>query len=350
MSRIFAAGSFGGPAAFSFADRQQPSPVVIWERMIIFLYGADGYRSRRKLNEIVANFREREDKAGFNTAVFEAAKADIGDIQQGLFSPAFLGNKRLVIINGLLSLKPDAQKPFEDLIKQLPVSTTAVFYETSDAKALEKSPLFPLLATGKFHWEFNPMNHGQMAGWIMAEAGERGVLIEPAAVEALAEAVGSDSARASNEVAKLAAFAGARKNIRAQDVADLVTGETQEDMFGFLDAVANKQAKNAAAMLERQIDAGIEPMQMLAMLARTVRILIQAKDLLDRGLPQNEAIKELGIHPFAGRKALSQARNFPMETLLAFHASLLDADRRVKTGQTPTPRLVLDLLVAKMVA
>jgi DNA polymerase III subunit delta len=317
--------------------------------MIIFLHGADTHRSRRKLDEITANFREREDKAGFNTAVFEGAKSDIGDIQQALFVPAFLGNKRMVVIVGLLAMKRDSQKPFEELIGKLPASPTAVFYETAEAKVLEKSPLFPLLSESKFHWEFGAMNVSQMTGWILAEAQEKKADIEPAAADALAEAVNGDSGRAGNELAKLIAYAGGKRKIKEEDVAALVTGNTQEDMFGFLDAVANKMPEKAAAMLERQIDAGIEPMQMLAMLARTVRLLIQARDMLDRGLPQNEAVKELGIHPFAARKTLAQARNFSMDVLKSLHASLLESDRKVKTGQAPSPRLVLDLLVARTV-
>jgi len=317
--------------------------------MIIFLYGTDTYRSRRKLNEIVANFRGREDKSGMNTTTLEASKVDIGEIQQALFSPAFLGNKRLVVINGLLALKRDEQKPFVDLIGKLPDSTTAVFYEAGDAKSLEKSPLLPLLTAGKFHWEFSSMNMGAMAAWISAEATKFGVSLTPEALSTIADAIGDDSARAANEIAKLAAFVGDKKLIEAKDVVELVVGETHEDMFGFLDAVALKQTKRAAAMLEKQINAGIEPMQMLAMLARTVRLLIQARDLLDRGVPQNEAVRELGVHPFAARKSLDQARNFNMSFLAGLHTALLEADRKVKTGLTPTPRLVLDLFVAKAV-
>jgi len=317
--------------------------------MIIFLYGADTFRSRRKLNEIVANFRAREDKSGMNTATLEAAKADIGEIQQALFSPAFLGNKRLVVVNGLLALKRDEQKAFIDLIGKLPDSTTAVFYETDDAKSLEKSPLLPLLTAGKFHWEFAPMNAAAMSAWIKAEAADRGISFGSQALAALAEAVAGDSAKAANETNKLIAYVGEKKTIALSDVAALVVGETHEDMFGFLDAVAAKQTQRAAAMLEKQIEAGLEPMQMLAMLARTVRLLVQARDLLDRGAPQNEAVRELGVHPFAARKSLDQARSFEMGFLQALHAALLEADRKVKTGQTPTPRLVLDLFVAKAV-
>lgn len=317
--------------------------------MIIFLYGADTFRSRRKLDEIVATFRAREDKAGFNTATFDAGKAEIGEIQQALFAPAFLGNKRLVVVNGLLGLKRDEQKPFVDLVDRLPDSTTAVFYESGEPKLMEKSPLYPLLTAGKFHWEFAAMSAGQMAGWLMAEAQAVDVTIEGAALTALVETVAGDSARGFNELAKLTAYVGDKKKITLADVALQVTGETAEDMFGFLDAVANKQTKNAAVMLERQIAAGIEPMQMLAMLARTVRLLLQAKDMLERGLPQNEAIKELGIHPFAGRKALTQANQFEMMVLRGLHAALLEADRNVKTGRVASPRLALDLVVAKFV-
>lgn len=317
--------------------------------MIIFLYGTDTLRSRRKLDEIVANFRSREDKSGLNTAIFEAAKSDIGDIQQALFAPAFLGNKRLVVMNGLLAMKRDDQKPFVDLIGKLPDSTTAVFYETGDAKSLEKSPLLPLLTAGKFHWEFSPMNAGQMADWISAEAGKSGVSFAPQALAALVEAVAGDSARAASETAKLIAYVGTKKKIELVDVAELTVGETREDMFGFLDAVANKHSKNAAAMLERQIAAGIEPMQMLSMLSRTSRLLLSARDLIDRGIPQNEAVKELAIHPFAARKALAQANGFEMGFLRSLHAALLEADRNVKTGRVPSPRLALDLIVARIV-
>lgn len=317
--------------------------------MIIFLYGTDSFRAKRKLDELVGNFRAREDKSGMNTSVLEAAKTDIGEMQQALFAPAFLGNKRLVVIKGLLALKKDEQKPFVDLVEKLPESTVAVFFETEEVAKLEKSPLYPLLTKGKFHWEFAPMSAMEMAGWINAEAERVGASFSPEALAALTEAVGADTARAATEAAKLIAHAGAAKRVEAADVATLTIGETQEDMFGFLDAVANKQTKNAAVMLEKQIAAGIEPMQMLAMLARTVRLLIQARDMVDRGLPQNEAVRELGIHPFAARKSLTQAHNFNMDFLRGLHAALLEADRKVKTGGVSSPRLALDLFVAKAV-
>jgi DNA polymerase-3 subunit delta len=317
--------------------------------MIIFLYGTDTFRSKRKLDEIASSFREREDASGLNTVTLDAAKAEPAEIHQALFAPAFLGNKRLAVIKGMLALKREEQKPFLELVAKLPASTTAVFYEAADAKACDKSPLYPLLVEGKYHWEFAPLSGRELESWLAAEANAHAVTFEPHALSAFIEAVRSDSARAANEIAKLAAYVGGRQIIEVQDVALMVTGEVQEDMFGFLDAVANRDSKRAAVMLEQQIMAGTEPMQLLAMLARTVRILIQARDLLDRRYPQPEAIRELGIHPFAARKALAQAQSFETQTLRQLHAALLDTDRRIKTGSASSPRVVLDLMVAKAV-
>jgi DNA polymerase-3 subunit delta len=314
--------------------------------MVIFLYGIDNFRSRRKLNELVANFREREDKSGMNTAFFEASAA-LGDVQQALFSPAFLGNKRLVVLSGFLGLKREEQLPYLALLEKIPESTTAVFYEILPEEKLEKSPLFSLLTSGKFHWEFAPLTAVEMSNWLTAEAKACGASFELPALSLLAEAVGGDTAKAAAETAKLSAYAGSDKIIKAADVALMVTAGTEDDMFGFLDAVASGQSKKAVTILEKQIDFGSEPMQILSMLARTVRLLIQARDLMDNNVPQNIAVKELGVHPFAARKTLTQAAGLKMVFLRGLHQALVETDKKIKSGFAGSARVALDLFVAK---
>jgi len=345
--------------------------------MILFLYGTDSVRSKRKLDEIVAKFKLDHDPGGMNLATVDASKAELGDVQQALFASPFLSTRRMVIVSNLLTLKKDEQQPVVELVEKLPASTVAVFYERAEEAACKKSPLWKKLTEGKYHWEFAPLSGAQLSAWYQKEAQSRGVSLAPMAVSALMAAVGPDLARAENEIAKLAAYVGARPSlspsptgreiipplpsgervggeglqlITPEIVSLLVTGEVQENMFGFLDAVAAKQPAQAAKLLEEQIAAGTESMQLLAMIARTVRLLIQSKDLLDRHVPEADAVRELGVHPFAARKSLQQARRFDMPTLLSLHARLLDADRKIKTGLSPSPRVMLDLLVAKTVA
>ncbi len=331
--------------------------------MILFLYGTDTLRSKRKLDEIVVKFKGEHDPGGMNIAVLEARGAAIGDIQQALYAPPFLATRRMVILKGALEQKKDEQEPLINLLEQLPSSTVAVLYETADETACKKSPLWKKLTTGKFHWEFAPLVGAQLSAWLQKEAQQNSISLTPGAVAALIGTVGSDLARASNEIAKLAAYVGTppslngeraggegKKLVTPEDVAQLVTGEATNNIFGFLDAVAAKQPSQAARLLENQIAAGTEPMQLLAMMARTVRLLLQSKDMLLRGMNEPEAANQLGIHPFAAKKAVAQSRKFEMNALLNLHTRLLDADRKIKTGLSPTPRVMLDLLVAKAVA
>lgn len=316
--------------------------------MIIFLYGKDAFRSRKKLNEIVDNFRNREDKTGFNTAILEAGKTSLEEISRAMLSSAFLGNKRMVVISGMLGRGKDEQEQMVYILGKMPSSTTAVFYETIDAAACKKSLLYPLLITDKYHWEFSPLTELETSAFILSEAKRLNADFSAPAVAALAQIVKNDSARTYNEVAKLAAYATGRR-IEANDVYEMVLGEPEEDMFGFLDAVATKNSSCAAELLENQINAGVEPMQILAMLARSVRLLIQAKDCLERGLGTDAATNEIGAHPFAVKKSLAQARGFEMSILKNLHFALLDADRKIKSGLVPTPRVALDLIVARAV-
>jgi DNA polymerase III subunit delta len=316
--------------------------------MIIFLFGKDAFRSRKKLNEIVENFRAREDKAGYNTAILDAAKTGMEELSRAMLSSAFLANKRMVVINGMLSRGKDEQEQVVYILGKMPAATTAVFYETLDEAACKKSPLYPLLITDKYHWEFSPLTEAETIAFVSAEAKRLCANFSAPAIATLARLVKNDSARAANETAKLAAHAAGRR-VEVNDVYEMVLGEPEEDMFGFLDAVAAKNATRAAAMLENQINAGVEPMQILAMLARSVRLLIQAKDCLERGLQTDQAISEIGAHPFAVKKSLAQARGFEMNVLKNLHAALLDADRKIKTGLVPTPRVALDLIVARAV-
>jgi len=315
--------------------------------MILFLYGSDSFRSKRKLDEIVAKFRLEHDRSGMNTVSLDAGTVERGDLQSALAAAPFLGSRRMVIIRGALALKKADQEAIVPLIAGLPESTAAVFREREEAVACKKSPLWDALTAGKFHWEFAPLGGAKLAAWVAGEAQTRGLTFEQDALDAFREAVGSDSARAANELDKIAAYLGDRKRILRSDVAELVAGEAREDLFGFLDAVAAKQAGRAATLLETQIAAGTEPLQLIAMLARSVRLLLMGRDLLDRGVPQDAAIATLGVHPFAARKSIAQARSFDLPTLRALHAAVMRAERGIKTGAVPSPRVALDLLVAK---
>ena len=73
--------------------------------------------------------------------------------------------------------------------------------------------------------------------------------------------------------------------------------------------------------------------------------MIQTKDLFERGITNHREIaKQIGQHPFAVQKALTQSKSFTIEKLKSIYNQLLEADNKVKTSQAELDTL-LNLLI-----
>jgi DNA polymerase-3 subunit delta len=92
------------------------------------------------------------------------------------------------------------------------------------------------------------------------------------------------------------------------------------------------------------LDAGEHPLALLGMIVRQFRILIQVKELTERGLSQQEMATRLRLHHFVVKKTMRQAMNFSMDQLEAIYGRLLETDVAIKTGQMDE-MLALDMLV-----
>lgn len=302
--------------------------------MIIFVYGPDTFRSRAKLRELVEAFQKKYDPSGMNIARFDGKTAEIGDIMSATTASPFLSERRLVVVEG----------PFDahDLLVRVPESTILILWD-------EKAP------TGKHgkdivQYKFDALAGPALTAWVNDEFKKAGVSVEPRATDALVAAVGSDLWRLSVEIAKLAAHAGPSGSVLARDVELLVSSSVESNIFGLTDALADRNAAGAFSLLERELDAGTHELQIMTMLTRQVRLLLQTHALLEehpRATAETVA-KSLGMHPFVARKTLGQVRRFDRPTLERAYDHLFHLDWHLKTGRA-SPRVALDLFVASFV-
>lgn len=69
--------------------------------MIIYLFGPDTFRSRRKLNQIKQKFINEIDKSSLNVELLNGQALDVAEFEKAIFTPPFLAKKRMVIIEDL---------------------------------------------------------------------------------------------------------------------------------------------------------------------------------------------------------------------------------------------------------
>jgi DNA polymerase-3 subunit delta len=112
-----------------------------------------------------------------------------------------------------------------------------------------------------------------IAGPLMAEHKKR---LSPAAWLALERKTGLDIRQATAAIEKLIAYTGDRQNIEASDVDDII-GKTKEDrLFDLTTALASKNLNDCLLSLRDLLDQGEQPLLILSMIGREIRLLLHA--------------------------------------------------------------------------
>jgi DNA polymerase-3 subunit delta len=317
--------------------------------MILTLFGADTYRSKRKLEEIRARFLSEIDVSGLNLNEFEASEAEESEIKSAIFSAPFLSKKRLVIVKNIFSAakKSAARQGLMEMMKDAPEETILVVYETADREKLSKTKQFATLSNPKFYPEFTPLSGKTLERWIVEEATRRGFSFADDGFRAYATHCGTDLWKIANELDALDAYAksyGAA--IGATAVGLLADVRVEAGLFDFLDAVGAKNPKSATAILESLLDQGESEVLLITRLQQHFRNLLLCHEFLEYGMTSKEQIsRELGVHPFATTKLMSQARRFDGRELRRAYEWLIDADEQQKTGRWTLQRMPIDLLM-----
>jgi len=324
--------------------------------MFYLFHGEDEF-SR---SETLADLKKKMGDPGLvelNTTVFNGRKVTLEELKHACDSIPFMADRRLVIVEGLLThltskgkkgaLAAWQEEYLEKLtqyLKHLPETTRLVFVE--DKSISKSNPVHRLaLSDERGHVkEFEPPKTQKLDGWIRQRVKQKGGQISAAAVETLAAFVGNDLRLLDQEIEKLVIYAGGARPISEDDVRLLVSYVQEANIFEMVDALGQRDGRRAAQLLHRLLDAGEPPLALLGMIVRQFRIMIQVKELTGQRLSQQDMAARLKLHPFVVKKTTRQAMNFSMEQLEAIYGRLLETDVAIKTGQMDEV-LALDMLV-----
>lgn len=180
-------------------------------------------------------------------------------------------------------------------------------------------------------------------GWIAGRAKLRGVQLAPAAAGALAMAVGADSDRIEQELAKLGAFAVGRM-VEAADVRVLVAGAIESDVFALTEAVVRHDPKTAIARLNELLTEGQAAQQILALLVWQFRVLLFASAMRNTDDANRMAKAIHASSPASLFRWQARARLVDRKLVTRAYESLYATDLAIKQGRTD-PETALTLCV-----
>jgi DNA polymerase-3 subunit delta len=307
---------------------------------VYLFHGEDEYAIAQDVSKIEAHLGDAS-IAAMNTTRLDGRSYNPDDLLSVASAMPFLTDHRLVILTyPLARLNSDpARKKFLAQLDQVPRTTKLVLIEyrvlTERKGGVIKKHWLEKWADGAGDRAFQkafPLPKGKaMAGRIQELAKAAGGQITPDAADLLAALVGDEPRLASQEIQKLLAYVNYRRAIEAEDVDQLTADTAQGDIFNMVDSLGNRDGKQAIGMLYRLLEQQ-DPFSIFGMIVRQFRLLLLAREVMERGGNVGAVAQELGIKPFVAEKVYGQARQFSIPVLEAVYHRLLELDEAMKTS------------------
>lgn len=301
--------------------------------------------------------------AAFNLTRLDGLTSNLDELLTVAGTMPFLTSRRLVILERPSARfnSPAEQKKFTAALSKIPSTTILAMVEykilTSDQDR-KKNKIHWLeewaFAAGEYvHLKrFDPPKIADLSDWILTRAKlHGGKFTRPAAAE-LANLVGNEPRQVEQEILKLLEYVNYLRPVELEDVHHLTVDTREGSIFDLVDAMTNHNVRGALQTLERLLEQE-EPFIIFSMIVRQYRLLIQAREIMDRGGDEHvmakEAVDQGGrpVHSFVAKKTIGQARRYSLPVLEMIYHQLLARDEAMKSSQMPA-ELALETLVVEL--
>jgi len=271
----------------------------------------------------------------------------------------------------------DKTEKLEEILKSgLPEGNCLIF--TADSVDKRKKIFKVISEAGVVHEFVRVRKEGVRREMLQKEAQKLlegcGKKMSPAAWNALGRKTGFDFRRSMSELEKLIAFVGERTLVDKDDVEEAVGRTKEDDIFALTNAFSEKNQLAALDALKNLLDQGNHHLIILSMISREIRLLLQARTLVDSGklpkfshsmeygwfqkilYPAFQALNTSGVkreglifsqHPYSIFNALRNSVHFTTARLISLTEELLKLELSLKTSGTSSPRLLLENFLIK---
>jgi DNA polymerase-3 subunit delta len=313
---------------------------------------------------------------GFDVEVCEGQTLTSQRLFTAAGVPPFASQKRIVIVKRANTVPAAEQEIMAEKLSGLPESAVVVFIvsspELKDGKPKAGSALSGKLAKAiskvgavVSFAALRPDDAVREAARKITDAGKK---IDAQAVRRLVDRVGNDLMILDSEIRKLIDYTGDRNSITVKDVELVTEQKSEERIWKLLDAIGARNTPLALRLLRETLDSGgtvdSEAPRLLAMILRQLRLVWQARALVDKGwrlqgapdqamdkLPSdNNVIVFCKRQSFQAPRLQEQARNFTLADLRQCFEYCAAADLSIKgiEGEIENPAITLELLVINL--
>ena len=284
----------------------------------------------------------------WDLTILEGPACSMAEILDSARTLPMFAARRLVWVKETEKMREPEVDPLREYLRA-PSPHATLLFSTGPGKPDFRRTLLKTLQGSARVLEFPPLKGREVPDWIRRRAKELDAQVDTDAVLLLELEIGADLHRLDQELNKAMDFSAPSRRISLEILEETLGAQAAGSSFEFAELCAAGETEGAIRLLRRNLAEGEEPVRLLFLLARHLRLLILGQALMSAGRGGRELAADLGIppYPFLIEKVKKQIRRFPAPAASPALRLILEADRAIKSGAgRPSgvlERLVLDL-------
>ena len=241
----------------------------------------------------------------------------------------FFDELRLILVESWDDALIDA---LEEKNRLLAMADTSVVLFVYRGECRKTNKLFKALAPENRVVVFEKLTMDRAVNMLIRESALRNVGLDRATAQALIDRVGFDAYRLKNEFSKAAGYVGPGGTVTVAVLGETITPSPEYDAFEMLDALLDGKRKKGYAMLLNALDRGESPLSLAGFLEGRLKLILSAREHLDRGLDPRAAARQLPGSPYAAQIAVKNAQKRTTGSLRQAVADFAAVDGNIKQG------------------
>jgi DNA polymerase-3 subunit delta len=303
-----------------------------------------------KIDAVLDRLRSRGEREGavlesFGTGTEGPPDADA--LIAAIPAMSLMSSRRYLLADGVERWTAKQAASVLDGLATLPPDLTVVFVarERSPRAKAPKGLAEAVEGAGGAVLRYPAPKARDLASRLTEDAAGRGFRLESAAARLLVERMGEGTLRLSNELDRLALWAGRDGEVTLADLEDMVADTSQEAAWALSDAIVARDPSAALVAAERLTSQGEAVTPLVYQAARRLRDANSAVAQLEEGTPPKTVEGTLRMHPYAAKMLVRQVRDASPSALRSACCAIADLEWWTRGGSEYPDDVALTLAV-----
>ena len=265
-----------------------------------------------RIAERRANLRSMaEAESGANgVELFEGDAATPGAVAAALNAMTFALGRRFIVVDGVESWKERELEPLAAAMAAIAPDTTVAFFAREESRKKAPNGLHEAVrkAGGNISAE-QSVKPWELPKWVIGQARELGLQLDPDAARALISSVGDRQQRLLRELEKLALWAGPGAQLGPAEIEQIAAPSAERRTWTLADALVAGDTQAATRVYLTLRAQGERVPGLLYGMAQRVRTALGIAQALDRGEPPAQIKRGLRMPSRAADRLIADARS-----------------------------------------